>query len=73
MQVFTLIGSWDYEGDQLVGVFGSVESVINHVQSKTWTYDAMYFMVSEIGEPVDIWTSYTPVSFIRYNGETVEV
>lgn len=73
MQVFTLIGSWDYEGDQLVGVFGSVESVQRCVQSKTWTYDAMYFMVSEIGEPVDNRTSYYPVSFTRYNGETVEV
>ncbi len=73
MQVFTLLGSWDYEGDQLVGVFGSVESVHKHVQSKTWTYDAMYFMVSEIGVTVDVWTNYNPVLFTRQNGETVEV
>lgn len=73
MQVFTLMGSWDYEGDQLVGVFGSEQSVRNHVQSKTWGYDSMFFTVSEIGEPVDIWTNNNPVSFTRQNNETVEV
>ena len=73
MQVFTLMGSWDYEGDTLVGVFGSEQSVRNHVQSKTWSYNSMYFMVSEIGEPVDVWTNYNPVSFTRQNGERVEV
>ena len=70
MQVFTLLGSYDYEGDTLVGVFGSEQSVRNHVESRTWHYDSMGFVVSEIGEPVDSEIGY-PVSFTRYNGERV--
>ena len=71
MQVFTLLGGYDYEGDTLVGVFGSEQSVLNHVQSKTWFYDSMSFVVSEIGQPVDLDNGH-PVSFTRYNGEIVE-
>jgi len=73
MQVFTLLGSFDYEGDTLLGVFGSEQSLRKYVESKTWGYDSMYFQVSEIGEPVDVWTNHNPVSFTRQNGETVEV
>ena len=75
MQVFTLLGGYDYEGDTLVGVFGSEQSMRKHIESKTWHYHSMCFVVSEIGEPVDAWTNdnYTPVSFTRKYGETVRV
>jgi hypothetical protein len=72
MQVFTLLGGYDYEGDTLVGVFGSEQSVRRHVESRTWHYDSMCFVVSEIGEPVDP-DAGQPVSFTRYNGERVGV
>jgi len=72
MQVFTLLGGYDYEGETLVGVFGSEQSVRKHVESKTWHYDSMCFVVSEIGEPVEGGDGQ-PVSFTRYNGEMVGV
>lgn len=72
MRVFTLLGGYDYEGDTLVGVFGSEQSVRKHVQSKAWFYDSMRFVVSKIGEPVEDGDGQ-PVSFTRYNGETVRV
>jgi hypothetical protein len=73
MQVFTLLGGYDYEGETLVGVFGSEQSVRKHVESKTWFYDSMCFVVSEIGEPVEGSDDGQPVSFTRYNGEIVGV
>ncbi len=72
MQVFTLMGGYDYEGETLVGVFGSEQSVRKHVQSKTWYYDSMSFVVSETGQPVDLTTVGQSVSFTRYNGEIVK-
>jgi hypothetical protein len=53
MQVFTLLGVYDYEGFSLLGVFDSEQSLRKYVKSKTWNYDSMGFVVSEIGEPCD--------------------
>jgi len=55
MQVFSLLGFNDYEGSDLVGVFGSVEDVMKCVESseKGWFYEDMGYVVSEIGEQID--------------------
>ena len=55
MKVYSLLGFVDYEGSDLVGVFGSVEDVIKCVESGKgkWYYDDIGYVVSELGEKID--------------------
>jgi len=55
MKVYSLLGFFDYEGSTLVGVFGSVEDVIECVKSVTdhWYYHDMGYVESELGEKID--------------------
>ena len=51
MKVYVLQGFTDYEGAELVGVFGSVEAVLQCVESGkgSWWYDQMGYIESEVG------------------------
>jgi hypothetical protein len=51
MKVYVLQGFTDYEGAELVGVFGSVEDVLQCVESGkgSWWYDQMGYIESEVG------------------------
>ena len=51
MKVFTLLGGYDYEGSNLLGVFESAEQLLQYVQSKTWYYDSMGYVESKLGVP----------------------
>jgi hypothetical protein len=55
MKVYSLLGFVDYEGSNLVGVFGSVEDVIECVESGNgnWYYHDMGYVESELGEKID--------------------
>jgi len=69
MKVFSLIGFNDYEGSDLVGVFGSVEDVMKCVQdvSQGWFYEDMGYVVSELGEKIDdVLAVIEYVEFKRY-------
>lgn len=51
MKVYSLLGFVDYEGSELVGVFGSVEDVLRCVESGkgSWWYEYMGYVESELG------------------------
>lgn len=51
MKVFTLVGSIDYDCDEVLGVFGSVEEVLEYVKGKTYWFDRMGYIVCEVGQP----------------------
>ena len=55
MKVYSLLGFVDYEGSDLLGVFGSVEDVLKCVDSGKgkWHFDEMGYVVSELGEKID--------------------
>lgn len=69
MQVFSLLGFVDYEGSELVGVFGSLQEVLDSVQSGngSWYYDDLGYVVSELGSKIeDVLGSVVYVEFERY-------
>ncbi len=62
MQVYTLVGSVDYEGDFLIAVFDSKESMMAYVEKElpvdSSDYqilgaDEIHYYVSDLGQPVD--------------------
>ena len=55
MKVYSLLGFVDYEGSDLVGVFGSVKDVMKCVESGNgkWYYHDMGYIESELGEKID--------------------
>ena len=62
MKVFTLMGGFDYEGENLLGVFGSKEDLLQWVEVRkqgcdrrpeTLGYDTLGFVESELGQPID--------------------
>lgn len=64
MKVFTLVGGYDYEGEQLLGVFGSREDLLQFVESRkrgcdrrpeTLGYDSLGYVESELGQPIDFY------------------
>ena len=72
MKVYSLLGFVDYEGSDLLGVFGSVEDVLKCVREGKWYYDEIGYVESELGEKVDVLEVIEYVSFVR-NGQLVEV
>lgn len=69
MKVFSLLGFVDYEGSQLVGVFGSVEDVMKCVEegSGKWFFDNMGYVESELGQKVeDVDGVVEYIEFVRY-------
>ena len=72
MKVYVLLGFTDYEGSELVGVFGSVEDVLRCVESGkgSWWYDGMGYVESELGEEIESVESVVEyVEFHRGIGE----
>lgn len=65
MKVYSLLGFFDYEGSDLVGVFGSVEDVMKCIESKKWFYDEMGYVESELGQHVDVLGMVEYVEFVR--------
>ena len=62
MKVYSLVGFWDYEGMDLLGVFGSLESLMEFVESEREQcsyrkellgFDQLGYVVSELGSKVD--------------------
>jgi len=74
MKVYSLLGFEDYEGSELVGVFGSVEDVMRCVASSDeWFYDDMGYVVSELGQKVgDVLECVEYVKFSRYYSKSVQ-
>ena len=73
MKVYSLLEFVDYEGSDLVGVFGSVEDVMQCVEEGKWHGDDLGYVVSELGEKIDVLGEVVYVSFVRYNGKLVSV
>ena len=67
MKVYSLLGFVDYEGSELVGVFGSVEDVLRCVESGTgsWWYDQMGYVESELGDQID--TEDSLVEYLEFH------
>ena len=75
MKVYALLGFIDWEGSQLVGVFGSVEDLRRCVESGkgSWWYDQMGYVGSEVGitvvgdkfKPLDVDSLVEYVEFHR--------
>lgn len=62
MKVYTLMGGFDYEGENLLGVFASKEDVLKYVEQEkpkhqrrpeTLGYDTLGFVESELGQSID--------------------
>jgi hypothetical protein len=74
MKVYSLLGFVDYEGQDLVGVFGSLEDVMQCVASGGgWYYDDMGYVVSELGQKIeDVLECVEYVKFSRYYSKSVQ-
>jgi hypothetical protein len=69
MKVYSLLGFLDYEGSELVGVFGDLQSIMDCVEfgNKDWYYDQMGYVESELGEKIeDVLEVVEYVEFKRY-------
>ena len=63
MKVYSLIGFVDYEGSDLLGVFGSLNDMSKYVELKRSKlpyrpqklgYDSLGYVVSELGQEIDV-------------------
>jgi hypothetical protein len=76
MKVYSLLSFIDYEGSDLVGVFGSVEDVLKCVENGNgkWYGDDLGYVESELGEKIeDVLGEVVYVSFVNYRNEKVMV
>jgi hypothetical protein len=76
MKVYSLLEFVDYEGSDLVGVFGSVEDVLKCVEEGNgkWFCDHLGYIESELGEKIrDVLGVVEYVSFVDYRNRKVEV
>lgn len=74
MKLYSLLGFVDYEGSDLVGVFGSVENVLMCVKENEWYYDQMGYVESELGGKIDdVLGEVEYVSFVNKYSGLVEV
>lgn len=61
MKVYSLLGFVDYEGSDLLGVFGSLEDLMKFLEVKRGSlgYDSvgysLGYVVSELGQEVDVY------------------
>jgi len=75
MKVYSLLGFLDYEGSELVGVFGDLQSLMDCVEfgNKDWHYDLMGYVESELGEKIeDVLEVVEYVEFERYQYQAVD-
>lgn len=71
MQVYSLLGSRDYEGDVLLGVFATLGQLMDFVRAGTgreeydgaWCYDRMGYVKSELGSSIDVGVEFVDVEF----------
>lgn len=71
MQVYSLLGARDYEGDVLLGVFATLEQLMEFVNAGTgreeydgaWCYDHMGYVQSELGSSIDVDVEFVDVEF----------
>lgn len=63
MKVYSLLGFVDYEGSDLLGVFGSVEELMKFVEvkrsevsyrSEKLGFDGLGYVESELGQEIDV-------------------
>ena len=64
MKVYSLLGFVDYEGQDLLGVFGSLEDLMkfveverqdrSHYKAESLGFDSLGYVVSELGSKVDV-------------------
>lgn len=63
MKVYSLLGFVDYEGQDLLGVFGSLEDLQKFVESErqgcsyrkeSLGFDQLGYVVSELGSKIDV-------------------
>jgi hypothetical protein len=73
MKVYSLLEFVDYEGSDLVGVFGSVEDVMKCVEEGVWYCDNLGYVESELGEKIDVLGVVEYVSFVHKYSGLVEV
>lgn len=64
MKVYSLVGGFDYEGENLLGVFASREDLLQFVEQEkpkqhrrpeTLGYDTLGYVESELGQPIDFY------------------
>ena len=70
MLLYSLLGSTDYQGDTLLGVFGSLADLTQFVQSQraqhsyrpdTLGFDSLGYIASPLGAAIDIHTFPQPL------------
>jgi len=74
MKVYSLIEFVDYEGSDLVGVFGSVEDVLKCVENGNgkWFCNDLGYVESELGEKIrDVLGVVEYVDFVDYRNRKV--
>ena len=78
MKVYSLLGFMDYEGQDLLGVFGSVEDLLkfveserqdrSHFRAETLGFDWLGYVESELGKQIeDVLEVVEYVEFERYS------
>ena len=71
MKVYSLLGFTDYEGSDLLGVFGSLSELLVCVAQGgggKWSHDDMGYVESELGEKIDdVLGVIEYVEFTRYS------
>ena len=71
MKVYSLLGFVDYEGSDLIGVFGSVEDVLKCIESNKgkWYYHDVGYVESELGESeLDV---LGRVEYVKFNSKFI--
>ena len=74
MKVYSLLGFNNYEGSDLVGVFGDKQSIMDCVESndKGWHFDYMGYVESELGEKIEnVLAVVEYVEFKRYSYKVI--
>ena len=61
MKVYSLLGFVDYEGSDLLGVFGSLEDLMKYVEMKGDSLgyrhvgSSLGYVMSELGQEIDVY------------------
>lgn len=53
MKVYSVLLSMQYEGEDLLGVFGSREEAVSFARQQEWRYGDYGVVESELGQPID--------------------
>ena len=61
MKVYSLLEFIDYEGYNLLGVYGSLNDLLEAVEVLEGHYDGFVYTVSELGAPIDVLADGIPL------------